>query len=102
MGFLGSTQNWYNLNVNKTQHLERIFKLHKLFKDGMIPVLSSHEVNPGFPKDSRENYLYFTLPPCLNFQRSSPAMWASALKTYEDPETRYVFFPEELAKRSRE
>lgn len=29
-------------------------------------------------------------------------MWVSALKTYEDPETRYVFFPEEVATRSRE
>lgn len=88
--------------MTKTQQLKRIFKLYGLFESGMIPVLSSHEVNPGFPKDSRENYLYFTLPPCINFQRSSPAMWASALKTYEDPETRYVFFPEEVVKRSRE
>ncbi len=88
--------------MTKEQQLQRIFKLHKLYENGNIPTLSSHEVNPGFPKDSRENYLYFTLPPSLNFQRSSPAMWASALKTYEDPQTRYVFFPEKVVKRSRE
>lgn len=82
--------------------LKKIKKLYKLFHDGKIPTLAEHEVNPGFPKDSRENYLYFTLPPCLNFQRSSPAMWQSALKTYNDPETRYLFFPEEVVKRSRE
>lgn len=29
-------------------------------------------------------------------------MWASALKTYEDPDTRYLFFPEEVAKKTRE
>jgi hypothetical protein len=53
-------------------------------------------VNPGLDPGSRENYLYFTLPVCINFQRSSPAMWAAALATWRDPETRYVFFPEKL------
>ena len=86
----------------KGQQLARIKKLHSLFQDGKIPVLSKHEVNPGLPKGSRDNYLYFTLPPCINFQRNSPAMWASALKTWEDPETNYVFFPEKLVKATRE
>jgi len=63
----------------------------------MIPTLAQHEVNPGLPRDSRENYLYFTLPVCINFQRSSPAMWTAALATWEDEITRYVFFPERLA-----
>ena len=68
-----------------------------MYEHGLIPKLHQHEVNPGLPLASRENYLYFTLPVCINFQRNSPAMWASALKTYEDEATRYVFFPEELA-----
>ncbi|MEK7105127.1 MAG: hypothetical protein AAB865_00360 [Patescibacteria group bacterium] len=76
--------------------LERIKELHRLFHAGAIPTLASHEVNPGHPKESRENYLYFTLPPCLNFQRSSPAMWKSALATWEDPETNYLFYPEQV------
>lgn len=82
--------------------LEKVKKLHKLFKDGKIPTLPQHEVNPGLPKESRENYLYFTLPPCINFQRSSPAMWVSALKTWQDEETNYLFFPEKVVKTSRE
>lgn len=82
--------------------LKKVLKLHSLFHEGKIPVLSKHEVNPNLPKGSRENYLYFTLPPCINFQRSSTAMWASALKTYDDPETRYLFFPEEVVKKHRE
>lgn len=88
--------------MSRSQNLKRIFKLHSLFQQGKIPVLSNHEVNPSLPKESRENYLYFTLPPCINFQRNSPAMWASALKTYEDPKTRYLFYPEEVAKRTRD
>ncbi len=88
--------------THKKQLLDRIKQLHTLYHTGQIPTLSQHEVNPGLEKGSRENYIYFTLPPCLNFQRSSPAMWAAALKTYEDPETNYLFFPEKVVLESRE
>lgn len=82
--------------------LNKVKRLLAMYEQGLIPTLHQHEVNPGLPRESRENYLYFTLPVCANFQRSSPAMWASALQTYDDEATRYVFFPEELAARSIE
>jgi len=78
--------------------LEKVRHLLALYEEGAIPTLAQHEVNPGLPRGSRENYLYFTLPVCINFQRSSPAMWAAALTTWEDETTRYLFFPERLAK----
>lgn len=80
----------------------RVQKLFQAFQQGKIPTLAQHEVNPGLPKGSRENYLYFTLPPCINFQRNSPAMWKSALATWNDPATNYLFFPEKVVKKSRE
>ena len=76
--------------------LERVRGLLEQFQAGKILTLAQHEVHPEVPLGSRENYLYFTLPCCINFQRSSPAMWQSALKTYEDPETNYVFYPEKV------
>lgn len=80
------------------QHiLQKVFALHSLYKEGKIKTLAQHEVNPGLDLSSRENYLYFTLPPCLNFQRSSPAMWQAALKTWEDPNTNYLFYPEKVS-----
>jgi hypothetical protein len=87
--------------MTQKEQLARVLKLHQLFQKGEIPTLAQHEVNPGLPKDSRENYLYFTLPPSINFQRQSPAMWASALKTWNDPETNYLFFPEKVAEQTR-
>ena len=87
--------------MTKKKTLEKVFRLHKLFHEGKIPTLAQHEVNPELNKGSRENYLYFTLPPSINFQRNSPAMWASALKTYTDPETNYLFSPEKVVKHSR-
>ncbi|MEW6146330.1 MAG: hypothetical protein AB1598_15055 [Thermodesulfobacteriota bacterium] len=82
--------------------MDRVKRLLELYESGAVPTLAQHEVNPGLPKGSRENYLYFTLPVCINFQRSSPAMWAAALKTWEDESTRYLFFPEQLADASDE
>src|SRR5215469_12460392 len=86
------------MNTNpKATNLARVRQLLAYFESGAIPRLAQHEVNPGHPPGSREHYLYFTLPVCINFQRSSPAMWAAALATWEDETTRYVFFPERLA-----
>jgi hypothetical protein len=77
--------------------LDKVKQLMTFYEQGLIPTLAQHEVNPGLPRASRENYLYFTLPICINFQRNSPAMWAAALATWRDEATRYVFFPERLA-----
>lgn len=67
--------------------LEKVKKLLTLYGQGLIPTLAQHEINPRLPRGSRENYLYFTLPVCINFQRSSLAMWAAALATWEDEST---------------
>lgn len=78
--------------------LEKVFTLHSLYHNGQIPTLTQHEVHPKVDISSRENYLYFTLPPCLNFQRSSPAMWQAGLRTWEDPQTNYLFYPEKVCR----
>jgi hypothetical protein len=89
------------LSSNRTI-LEKVQALHQLFQAGQIPTLATHEVHPDLPLDSRENYLYFTLAPCLNFQRNSPALWQAALKTYHDSDTQYLFFPERVVNVTRE
>lgn len=86
--------------VNINTKIKEIRTLLKYFREGKIKTLEQHEVNPGFDLGSRENYLYFTLPVCINFQRQSPAMWKAALETWNDTETRFVFYPEKLAKKS--
>ena len=88
--------------MNREDTLSRIKELHKLYLDGKIRGPEIHEVHPYLPIDSRENYLYFTLPCCLNFQRNSPAMWRSALNTFEDPDTNYLFLPEKIVGMPRE
>lgn len=66
------------------------------WKAGNIKQEHQHEVNPGLERGSRENYLYFVMTCSLNFQRVSPNTWKSALETWNDPETNFVFFPEKV------
>jgi len=76
--------------------LQKVYNLISFREQWLIPKMHQHEVNPGLNLGSRENYLYFTLPVSLNYQRSSPAMRQAALKTWEDPITNYLFFPEQV------
>lgn len=80
--------------MNRTNILNKVKELHTLYQQGKIPRLAEHEVFPELDISSRENYLYFTMSVCLNFQRNSPALWKAALATWNDPATNYVFFPE--------
>jgi hypothetical protein len=82
--------------------LDKVRKIHALFLAGAIPGPEQHELHPSLAPGSRENYLYFTLACSLNFQRSSPALWRSAMDTYRDSETRYVFFPECVVRTTHE
>lgn len=82
--------------MNHSQILQKLETLKKHFEAGAIPVMHNHEVHPDVPISSRENYLYFINTCSLNFQRSSPATWQSAMKTWDDESTRFVFFPEKV------
>jgi hypothetical protein len=49
-------------------------------------------VAPGTP----EHILFLTLTVSIDYQRDAPELWKSSRKTYEDPETRYLFSPKEI------
>ena len=76
--------------------MEKIRELHRLYSLGQLKGPEQHEVNPGLAANSKENYLYFTLPSSINFQRHSPRLWASALNTFNAPDTNFLFRPEEV------
>jgi len=72
--------------------LNVVDRLMRLYEDGALGgEVMPEDANPDLPKDSDENYLYFTLPMALNYQRNSYRMWESALRTYQDKETMDVF-----------
>lgn len=89
--------------ANKQEILENVDKLYKMWKKGDLGgEVMPEDSNPHLEKNSKENYLYFTLPMALNYQRNSYILWQSANKTYMDDATRFVFEPNEVVKRSFE
>lgn len=89
--------------MNKKIILDNVDKLIAMYKNGDLGgEVMPEDANPNLRKDSLENYLYFTLPMALNYQRNSYTLWKSALKTYTDDETRFVFNPKVCLEKSFE
>jgi hypothetical protein len=67
--------------------------LLEAFKSGKLgQTVMPEDSNPGFSdKDTEARIAYFTLPMALNYQRDSYKLWEATLKTFNDPETRFVF-----------
>lgn len=80
--------------MHKNEILDKVDKLIAMYKNGELGgEVMPEDANSHFEKSSLENYLYFTLPMALNYQRNSYTLWESALKTYNDEETKFVFNP---------
>ena len=89
--------------MNKEEILDKVNKLIVMYKNGELGgEVMPEDANPHFESSSLENYLYFTLPMALNYQRNSYTLWESALKTYTDEETRFVFDPKMCLQKSFE
>lgn len=87
----------------KEEILKKVDSLYAMYKNGSLGrEIMPEDENPHLEKSSLENYLYFTLPMALNYQRNSYTLWESANKTYQDKETNFVFFSKEVLKRSVE
>ena len=85
----------------KEEILKKLDILYTMWKQGLLGgEVMPEDSNPGLSQESLENYLYFTLPMALNYQRNSYELWKAANKTYQDKETRFVFFPKEVLKHS--
>jgi len=80
--------------MNQEEILKKVDILYIMWKRGHLGgEFMPEDENPHLEKGSLENYLYFTLPMALNYQRNSYTLWANANKTYNDEETRFVFYP---------
>ena len=88
---------------NKKKIIQEINTLYNMWKKGKLGgEVMPEDANPNLDKNSKENYLYFTLPMALNYQRNSYKLWESALKTYNDEETKFVFDPRQCIAKSFE
>lgn len=82
----------------KCQNLLSAFKSGKLGQ-----TIMPEDSNPGFSNADQEiRIAYFTLPMALNYQRDSYKLWESALKTFNDPETNFVFDVKKISEASED
>lgn len=89
--------------MNKNEILSNVNRLIIMYQNGELGgEIMPEDANPNLKKSSLENYLYFTLPMALNYQRNSYTLWESALKTYNDSETNFVFNPKLCLEKSFE
>lgn len=89
--------------IDNDSILKIVDKLISMYESGELGgEIMPEDANPQFEKSSNENYLYFTLPMALNYQRNSYTLWENALKTYNDETTRFVFNPKLCLEKSFE
>lgn len=89
--------------MKKEETLKKVEILRLMWNKGLLGgEIMPEDENPNLEKSSLENYLYFTLPMALNYQRNSYTLWENANKTYKDPETNFIFNPKEVLKKSYE
>ena len=80
--------------MEKNKILDRVNRLLVAYKEGRLGgEVMPEDANPGVPKGGTENYVYFTLPMSLNYQRNSYTLWECACKSYLDDDTRSIFSP---------
>lgn len=78
--------------VHPDEILEKTFRLVSLHKSGALGGEKMPEdENPGLDQASKENYMYFTLPMALNYQRNSYVLWQCANAMYKEARDRVVF-----------
>ena len=77
---------------NQEEILRKVYNLRKAHQDGLLGGEKMPEdENPHLDKGSKENYMYFTLPMALNYQRNSYVLWECANRMDADGMTRAVY-----------
>ena len=77
--------------------VEKVYQLVYAYKQGLLGGEKMPEdENPSLEKGSKQNYMYFTLPMALNYQRNSYVLWECANRMYADREARKVFDSKEV------
>lgn len=57
------------------------------------------ELPEGVVRGSREHLLFLTLTVSIDYRRDADQLWDAARATFNDPETRFLFFPEEVVQK---
>ena len=88
---------------SREEILEKVNNLVDAYKQGRLGGEKMPEdENPGLKKNSAQNYMYFTLPMALNYQRNSYVLWEGANRMYQDENAKKLFDSAEVCAMSEE
>jgi len=70
-------------------------------RDGVLSNTELPESKPpeGIVRGTYEHIMFLTLSVSIDYQRSASDLWNAARKTWEDEDTRWIFFPGEIKKK---
>lgn len=95
--------NIWRVIMNKDELISKVEQLIQLYRNGKLGGEKMPEdENPMLEKNSLQNYLYFTLPMALNYQRNSYKLWECSNKSYLDNDIKDIFNPATVLKMSDE
>ena len=77
--------------MNREKIISDCKLLIQAYKSGKLGYMKMPEDSSPEFSDEETRLVYFTLPMSLNYQRDSYKLWESALKTFQDQETRIIF-----------
>lgn len=82
------------MNIEQGRKLAPIlynsFNSKEIFNRNDMP---EDELPKGVAKGDLDHLLFLTLSVCIDYQRNADTLWDSSRRTFEDPETRYLFNP---------
>lgn len=88
--------------MEKKNFIATCNKIITAYKNGDLgQTVMPEDTHPKF-SNKEERIAYFTLPMALNYQRDSYKLWEATIKTFEDPETKFVFNVEKVSKASED
>lgn len=83
----------------KFNSVEGIFG-HNIMPEDLLPTWGSDLTSSGIEKGSYEHLMFITLVVSIDYQREANQLWEAGRKTFEDERTRWVFYPENVFKKS--
>ena len=72
---------------------------HSIMPEDLLPRWGSDLLASGIERGSYEHLMFITLVVSIDYQRDADQLWEAGRKTFEDEETRWLFFPTELVRR---
>lgn len=73
---------------------------HNVMPEDLRPKLGSNLSASNVERGSYENLMFITLVVSIDYQRNANQLWEAGRRTFEDERTRWLFYPNEVVKKS--